>query len=91
MQRDSAAECEDGRPNADCRMPFFLKISFFLLGPRPNTRAGPNQFSTETVKAHFERPTVSVRFGLPNLGRSLPFSSGRGGKVGKKEEREGRE
>ena len=23
-----AAECEDRRPNADCRMPFFLKIFF---------------------------------------------------------------
>ena len=65
MRRESTAECEDGRPNADCRKPFFLKISFFLFGPRPNTRAGPNRFSTETVKTRFDRPTVSVRSTKP--------------------------
>ena len=50
-----------------------LKITFFLFGPRLNARGGPNQILTETIKAHFERPMVSVRFSLPNLGQSLPF------------------
>ena len=26
-----AAECEDGRPNADCQMPFFLIFFFFSV------------------------------------------------------------
>ena len=53
------------------------KFTSFLFGPRPKGRGGPNRILTETVKSDFERPTVSVWFGLPNLGRSLPILSQR--------------
>ena len=59
------------RPNAECDDKL-IKFTFFLFGPRPNVRGGPNRILTETVKAHFERPTVSVRFGLPNLDSLCP-------------------
>ena len=41
--------------------------------PNAECAGGPNRILIETVKAHFQRPTVSVRFDLPNLGRSLPI------------------
>ena len=49
------------------------EFTSFLFGLRPKGRGGPNRILTETVRSDFERPTVSVRFGLPNLGRSLPI------------------
>ena len=37
-----AAECEDGRPNADCRMPFFLNFFSFWSKTEYSCRTEPN-------------------------------------------------
>ena len=59
-----------GRSSAPARSST-QNTEFFSFSPGPNLSVDRTESGPRLSNAHFDGPTVSVRFGRPNLGRSL--------------------